>query len=91
MHNGYTNYYTWVTALWLENTEATYNHYRGMYAELSEGRPAEDAAADLADAIREDMEDGNPLQGEANSYADILAAALQEINYQEIAARFADE
>ena len=39
MHNGYTNYYTWVTALWLENTEANYNHYRGLYEELAEGRP----------------------------------------------------
>jgi hypothetical protein len=71
-YNGWTNYETWNVKLWLDNG--------GFEYEKSMGTTAFDLAEYLRDMIYEDMpEIGN------NLYSDILTAAIQEVNFREIA------
>jgi hypothetical protein len=51
----------------------------------------ERACYQLANELKELIEDRNPLASEANVYADLLNASLGEVNWQEIADSFLDE
>lgn len=45
----------------------------------------ERACYQLANELKEMIEDGNPLASEASVYADLLNASFSEINWKEIA------
>lgn len=42
-------------------------------------------ACDLADSIKDYLEENNPLNSEASVYSDLLNSAFLEVNYYEIA------
>jgi len=85
-YNGYKNYETWATYLWLTNDEATYFYWRERAYELL--RNPRQAAYDLAHELREAVCEDTPLIGEANLYSDLLGTAVQEIDFYELAERF---
>jgi hypothetical protein len=51
----------------------------------------ERACYQLANELKELIEDRSPLASEANVYTDLLNASLGEVNWQEIANNFLEE
>lgn len=49
------------------------------------------AKLDLADALKEWIEEMNPLGSEASVFSDLLNAALGEVDWYEIAENFLDD
>lgn len=97
-YNGWTNYETWVVALWLDNDEPTYRHWRERADEWRNADTTSDywtqeesARFNLADELRESVNESNPLADDANMYTDLLGAALSEVDWQEIAEHMLDE
>ena len=95
-YNGWANYETWCVALWLENEEGTYRYWRETARELAAraGRKrgphltrAEQARVWLADRMREEIERDDVVPP-ASLYADLLNAALGEVEWAEVADAF---
>ena len=91
-YNGWSNYETWVVNLWLGNDEGSYNTCRSLAERCFEEAVADEvlsqkerACYQLANELKEMIEDGNPLASEASVYADLLNASFSEINWKEIA------
>ena len=82
-YNGWTNYETWNVALWIDNEPGTYEEARDM------ARRAR-SAGDLATRVRAWVEDMAPDLG-ASMFADLLGAALSEVDWDEIAGHWYDE
>jgi hypothetical protein len=101
-YNGWTNYETWVTALWLDNEYATQCYWRSATSESRVSAPlsrqvkdgywtiTEAARFTLADRLKEEVTAGAPI-GDASLWADLLGAALDEVNWQEIADHYLTE
>lgn len=81
-HEGWSNYETWATALHLNNDEPAYNYWRYV-ARHTEGNKRE-RIAELANALKDQLTDLAPNLG-ATFYADLLTAALGEVDWREIA------
>lgn len=96
-YNGWTNYETWAVNLWLTNDEGSDSYWRER-AQDCYGDAEHDGVLDrdevariaLADALRDEIEEGNPLDGDAGLYLDLLTAAIGEVNWYEIAGAFMD-
>lgn len=98
-YNGWTNYETWVTALWLDNDYATQCYWREVSRECRQSAPDTEQVAKgywtineaarftLADRLKDEVTDNAPLS-EASLYSDLLGAALQEVNWLEIATHY---
>ena len=96
-YNGWTNYETWNVKLWMDNNEGDYKHYASLaqdaYDEASSTRTftrEEMAAGDLAKQLQDEyesaMQDILEQSGQtASVWADLLGAALSEVNWHEIA------
>ena len=90
-HNGWTNYETWLTVLWLDNDFEAYDYWRNdasgvlMFTceqEEPDAKRAE-AAGHLARRLKEQIEPADvPLSG---LYLDMLAAGFAAVNWYEIA------
>lgn len=101
-YNGWTNYETWAVALWLGNEQTTCDYWAEIAEQCKAEAPeadqveseiwtvAEAARFNLADQLKEDIESGSPLE-EASLYSDLLNSAIQEVNWNEIAASLLDE
>lgn len=90
--NGWKNYETWACNLWLTNEEPVYRYWTAAAKETlkAENGDKTRAAYTLAERIKDELEDGAPEIG-ASLYADIMTAALQRIDYIEVATAFLDE
>ena len=80
-YQGWTNYETWLVALWIGND-------KGLYEMVIEWAKEMDDTVELADAIQEFIEGDNPLVGEANLYSDMLGGSLREVNWKEVAEKY---
>ena len=99
--NGWTNYETWTVKLWIDNDDGSQSYWLDQakseiehadsglsaYAKLT-GREIftteERATLALANALKDHHEEGLPeMEGFA---ADLLNAAMREVNWHEIAA-----
>ncbi len=100
--NGWTNYETWNVALWLGNEEGTQRYWSDRAQEEWDGASGDedrryDASINaLSDALEDEFSDGADalLEGAkqtASVWADLLAAALSEVNWREIAEHFLED
>lgn len=97
-HNGWRNYETWLTYVWATNDEGTYHSCRDLARQCWNSAEADDtftkeerAKFNLADRLKEMIEDSNPLTKRADLYSDLLNAALAEIDWHEIANGFSED
>lgn len=91
-YNGWTNYETWVAALWIDNDEYNESQAREIVAENWDA----DATWGAADALKEWAEGEfiDPvLEGShsASLAADLLRAAFGEVDWFEIAESYKPE
>lgn len=90
-HEGWKNYETWCVNLWLTNDESEYAYWRGVTSGLKYEYPdgvTKQAKYDLADRLKIEIGEGAPeLKG---VWADLLSAALSEVDWYEIAEGFLD-
>lgn len=80
-YNGWTNYETWIAYTWLSDTESDERFMRELAADGDEN----EAAGRIKEALAEqaDNEVGN-----GTMWADLMRAALSEIDYLELAQAF---
>lgn len=82
MYNGWKNYNTWAVNLWLNNEPGPYNMLRDIARE-SGGVDPKHAQVIAADRLKEIIQDNAP-DLEPSMYSDLLAAALDDVDYYEI-------
>lgn len=95
-HEGWTNYETWAVALWMDNDALRHRYWREAAHEarseavdckqVADGIWSVDEAGRyrLADWIKEDIAGEAPTK-KPSVYSDLLHAALDAVNWQEIA------
>jgi hypothetical protein len=89
-YNGWTNYETWAVALWLDNEQGSQRYWQERAEEYVKTDGKEDASRGLADELKEQHEEANPVT-DASVFSDLMGAALSEVNWFEIAQHYVDE
>jgi hypothetical protein len=104
-YNGWSNYETWAVKLWIDNEKGSYNewreHTRAVWESSEDKSPNQfldkrsNAVATLADLLEAtyDSSSDHPVFAAANGtvYADLLNAALADVNWHEIATAMLDD
>jgi hypothetical protein len=93
-HNGWTNVETWLVAIWADKGGASYRHrerlaqqtWRNTNADGTLTRNERDTIA-LANSLRLETKYDNPFAEDDSLWADLIGAALAEVNWYEIAER----
>lgn len=95
-YNGWTNYETWAVALWLDNEEGSQSFWseraREVFAEYESGDLDNDkhyAALAIADELKDQHDEAMPET--AGVFADLLNAAMSEVDWYEIAMHYLEE
>jgi hypothetical protein len=95
-HNGWKNYETWAVALWIDNDKASSDWWRDAARQHGVDAPtcsqvtsgmwtaSEASRFNLADQLKAEISNSTPLK-EPTMFADLLNAALAEVDWQEIA------
>lgn len=92
-YQGWANYETWATMLWINNEQPVYNYWheraREIMQEVKKHKKHEYWTVDeeikftLADELKDEINDNMPsVKG---VYADLLQSAIDNIDYDEIA------
>ncbi len=89
-YNGWSNYETWNVALWVGNEQYTERESRTMAQDAYDNAVAcgtftrmERASIDLAERLKDWIEDQNPLANDSSMWSDLVSAALSEMNWHE--------
>ncbi|MGK7955123.1 MAG: hypothetical protein AB4063_07655 [Crocosphaera sp.] len=92
-YNGWANYETWVTALWIDNDQGSYYHRRELTCQVQESYPDDEdkQAYKLGDLLKDWIEELNPLTDQSSLFADLIKGALSAVNWREIATNFLSE
>ena len=92
-HNGWYNYETWLVKLWIDNEEGSSRYWDETAQEVYDDAEAdgtftrdERAALDLADRLKDEFEEAQPEV--TGFWADLLNAAMSEVNWHEIAEHY---
>ena len=87
-YNGWTNYQTWNVKTWLDNEVGSYE----MAREIARNSNGESSPRQyVADNLKELIDGANPIAGEASMFTDILQAALDDVDWYEIADAYLEE
>jgi hypothetical protein len=98
-YNGWPNYETWCFALWWDNEEPLYRERckvaRGFWADAEDDLKqfcdrSQTARINFADWLKDWTEENLPDLG-ASLWADLLGAALSEVDYHEVADNWLSE
>ena len=97
-YNGWTNYETWLCALWLDNEQCDYRYWTGVAQSNYDLATAskiftreEHATTELAALLKSHHEESaDHLTGITGFWADLIGAALSEVNWREIAEHYID-
>jgi hypothetical protein len=98
-YNGWSNYETWAFALWFDNDKPLYRERCAKAAELWEEAKntqreycdrSQTARIALAGWLKEWAQENEPDLG-ASLWADLLGAAVSEIDYHEVADNWLSE
>lgn len=87
-YNGWSNYETWAVNLWLSNEEGSYRHWTDRTRELLADSAGEDADRSALARLARELEEsvrGECEIGMASLPADLMNAALGEVDWWEIA------
>lgn len=100
-YNGWTNYETWNVKLWMYNDQGSYQHYEQLAKDVYDGAQAEPsftklerAGISLAEMLKREFEEawqeimeaaGKHIHLSSSVWADLMGAALSEVNWMEIA------
>lgn len=98
-YNGWRNYETWCVKLWIDNDEGEHYRWRqeardawadGIHPQYP-GQSRRDAARNyLAERLKDAWGDASPDLG-STVWADLLGAALGEVDWHEIATAMLDD
>ena len=89
-YNGWTNYETWCIALWMDNEEGSANYWSEECENVCKREDdTDDRIRELSDLLKDQHEEALPeLKGFA---ADMLNAAMSEVDWYEIARHLVDD
>ncbi|MBC8548792.1 MAG: hypothetical protein H8D23_03995 [Candidatus Brocadiales bacterium] len=98
-YNGWANYETWLTKLWIDNDEGTSMHAHDTAQEMLENAATTDylsqeetACIELGDFLRDMFDDeANELMPNASLLSDLLAAALRAVDWYEISESYIND
>jgi hypothetical protein len=102
-YNGWTNYETWNVKLWMDNDEGSYRYYGEIAQECYDAAESgdtftrdEQATLDLSDRLKDEYETSmndwlEESKRSASMWADLLGAAMSEVNWHEIAEHLIDD
>ena len=84
-YNGWYNYETWAVALWLDNEQGSQDYWLEV-AEDYRKRRIDNAKYAMAECLKQAHEEALP---EVSGFAaDLLGAAMSEVNWDEIAKHY---
>jgi hypothetical protein len=96
-YNGWANYETWVTKLWLDNDQGTSDYWNVRTDEIFQRSKADNiftkserARLDLSDVLKSELEESAP-DLKASLWSDLLNAAMGEIDWREIANAYLED
>src|SRR5687768_3420585 len=93
-YNGWSNYETWAVALWLDNERGTYEFWRDRAREASAenppdqvGEPSRTAVLLVADELKAAHQEAaaDRLESASDVFVDLINAALDDVDWVEIA------
>lgn len=95
LYNGHANYETWAMSMHLDGNydgEGTYHHFQELAQEHYDSAEAtsyasrdDNARRGLADALKSEIDEGCEVTGQCSVYADLMNAALSEVNWYDLA------
>ena len=89
--------------MWLSNEEGTYRHCRNLARDAANAAEDSSRVRDgiwtieevtrflLADALKELLDELNPITAQASVFSDLITAALSDVDWHEIADAFLEE
>ena len=95
-YNGWENYQTWVFNLWFDDYFAEdavefYHQAASDYHNDGIDQITNNATYMLSQYIEDFAEEWNPIEDDANVWADLMGHAIGMINFYEIAGHYIDE
>lgn len=86
-YNGYKNYETWNVSLWIDNEQGDYDYVSENATDIYQNcdKDKHDFCNEFSTWLKDYIEEQNPLAEQASMFSDILQAALDNVNWYDLA------